>query len=66
MQTIILKIDDSLIENLITFLKQLPDNKYELIDDSEFTDEDNYAYKKALKELKNNETISLDKKKKNY
>ncbi|MBF0465922.1 MAG: hypothetical protein HQK88_13525 [Nitrospirae bacterium] len=60
MQQVHIEIDESIYDNVLWFLNQLPKDKIEIIDDTFFTEEDKVSYEKALGELEAKETISLD------
>ncbi|MBF0608706.1 MAG: hypothetical protein HQL61_14295 [Magnetococcales bacterium] len=57
-------IDEGIYNNVRWFLNQIPKDKLEIVDDILMDQEDEEAYEIAMKELENNETISLDQLKK--
>ncbi|MES0336610.1 MAG: hypothetical protein SFH39_09735 [Candidatus Magnetobacterium sp. LHC-1] len=57
-------IDEGIYNNVRWFLNQIPKDKLEIVDDILMDQEDEKAYEIAMKELENNETISLDQLKK--
>ncbi|MDD2716115.1 MAG: hypothetical protein PHW04_09490 [Candidatus Wallbacteria bacterium] len=64
MQTITLKIDDSIYENLLWLLNQFPKKKIRIIEKPLYTADDEKAYKKAVRELEQGEALSLNELKK--
>ncbi|MBF0317949.1 MAG: hypothetical protein HQL04_07215 [Nitrospirae bacterium] len=64
MKRLVLDIDEGIYDNLMWFLNQIPKDKVEIIDDILMDQEDEEAYEIAMRELENDETISLDQLKK--
>ncbi|QWR78065.1 hypothetical protein [Candidatus Magnetomonas plexicatena] len=64
MQQVLLEVDESIYDNVLWFLNQLPKDKIEIIDDTSFSEDDRVAYEKALGEMRAKETISFDQLKK--
>ncbi|KJU81789.1 hypothetical protein MBAV_006013 [Candidatus Magnetobacterium bavaricum] len=60
MKRLVVDIDEGIYDKVMWFLNQIPKDKVEIIDDTLFTQEDEEAYEIALKELENNETLSLE------
>ncbi len=62
MQKIVVEIDNSIYENVIWFLNQLPKQKIHIldIDDTIYSKEDQLAFTKAEKEFDNGEFYSLE------
>ena len=61
MQTISIRLDDSIYEHLKEFLKFYPSNKLSIIeddDDVKFTDKNAKAYKDAIADLEEKSTVN--------
>lgn len=62
MKTIVIEADDQIYKEIVKFLRNYPNDKVEFYNDPSdtmFTEENRKQYQKALNELEQGETISL-------
>jgi len=65
MQTLLLKLEEPILSQIMDYLKKFPSDNYEIrnidfnIDDDINLLEEEIAYQRALQDLKNNEAINL-------
>lgn len=67
MKTICIEVKDDIFTRVLDFLRLMPKDSFRVrVDEADdiYTEEDEKAYKRAIRELKNGEAISLEQAKK--